>query len=321
MKPGEWMEREIREQPKVLQSNANRYYEIVKEAFGDQQFDLVLLAARGSSDNAALLGRYLIEIKLGIPVCLAAPSVFTQHGTKPRYPENTLAIGVSQSGAAPDVSEVIEVMNKAGHATLAVTNTEGSRLSKAADATVLLNCGEEKSVAATKTYTASLLTMIQVARALGADVEDPASQLPGDDWTDKAREQAESVLSDVLLSNTMFSLGRGYSFCSAYEGALKMMECALIAAKPYSTADFLHGPRALARHGSVATLYGEASKELAQNLSESGCTTLPVETSATGPVRAIWEIFFGQWLALLAAKGRGLNPDEPQHLKKVTMTV
>ena len=156
---GEWMEREIREQPEVLAKGARSYRDLLGPALGGRSFDMVLLVARGSSDNAALYARYVIETFLQIPVSLAAPSVLTRYGKRIRYPK-CLGIGISQSGAAPDVAEVLESLQQDGHTTVAITNTAGSRLASEAEITLLLDAGKEKSVAATKTYSAS-----QIGRA------------------------------------------------------------------------------------------------------------------------------------------------------------
>lgn len=317
---GALMEKEIREQPRVLAKNASRYYKELKEKLGGQQFDLALLAARGSSDHAALYLRYLLEIHLQIPVVLAAPSVLTRYGSQVRYPK-TLAIGISQSGASPDIAGLIEYMKGAGHTTLAMTNTEGSALSEVSDHTLLLNAGTEKSVAATKTYTASLLAAYQLCRALGADLPAPDKSLPSDDWVEKCHECAEQSLGPVLRSFTLFTLARGYGFCTAHETALKMMECALVSCKSYSTADFAHGPRALATHGASAVVYGEVP----DGLEQSGCMVLrapetPLPEAMT-PLAPVWSVMYGQWLALLAARARGLNPDRPTNLTKVTRTL
>jgi glucosamine--fructose-6-phosphate aminotransferase (isomerizing) len=313
---GQWMEAEIREQPGLFVQNVQRYYAVLKSALEGKSFDMVLLAARGSSDNAALYARYLIEIHLKIPVSLAAPSVLTRFGSRVKYPK-CLAIGISQSGAAPDVSEVLAAMRADGHETLAVTNTEGSRLSNAAAHTLLLETGEEKSVAATKTYTSSLLAMYQMVRAMGGGLESPDGRLPGPNWLEVSHQAAVNALGPVLRSQTNFTLGRGYGFCTAQESALKLMECALLPCKSYSVADFEHGPRALAVHGSAAIIFGEPSG----TLSEQGALVVQAPTTPQGPLGPMWDIFFGQWLALLAARARGLDPDVPQNIHKVTETL
>lgn len=310
------MEREIAEQPAVLNGQAAGYYDHLRAAIGDAKPEMVLLAARGTSDNAALYARYLIEVHLQIPVSLAAPSVLTRFGAHVRYPR-CLAVGISQSGAAPDVAEVLAELRRMGHATLAITNTAGSRLTQEADHALVLGAGEEKAVAATKTYTASLLALYQMVRALGGALPDPVGALPDDSWIGKVRTAAETALGPVLRSPVLFALARGYGFATAQETGLKMMECALLPCKSYSTADFQHGPRALAAHGSAAIVYGESPAGLA----EQGCIVLNAPAGPEGELGPIWEILFGQTLALFAARARGLDPDQPQHLSKVTLTL
>lgn len=316
---GQAMEAEIRQQPSVLRDNSNRYFAELKSALQGRSFDMVLLAARGSSDNAALYARYLFEIHLQIPVTLAAPSVLTRYGSKIKY-KNCLAIGLSQSGAAPDVAEVLSSLRSDGHYTIGITNTEGSRLTQVAEFSLQLDCGLEMSVAATKTYTASLLALLQTARALSADLPDPASALPEEDWLSKCEEAAATGLGPVLRCNPLFALARGYQFCSALETALKLMECALLPCKAYSTADFQHGPKALASHGSAAVVYGEPLQFLTdQGAASVGSPRIP--NHVPEHLWPLWDIPFGQFLALGAARARGLNPDDPQHITKVTETL
>lgn len=316
MTPGAWMESEILSQPTVLASNCERYFRELEAALALRSFDMVLLVARGSSDNAALYARYLIEIHLGVPVSLAAPSVITRFGATVRYPK-CLAVGISQSGAAPDVSEVLAELKRQGHFTLAITNTPQSLITEVAASSLLLECGDERSVAATKTYTASLLALYQMVRALGGNLPDPVSTLPDQDWLDVSRSAAQASLGAVLRSARWFSLGRGYSFCTAEETALKLMECALIPCKSYSTADFQHGPKALATHGSVALVYG--TDEL--DISENGCLIERAPSAGATPLAPLSEVVYGQFLALHAARARGLDPDHPDHLLKVTETL
>ena len=313
MPRGNWMESEIREQPAALSGNADRFLKESMAFLSGKSFEMVVLVARGSSDNAALYARYLIEVHLRIPVALAAPSVLTRYGSKIRYPK-CLAIGISQSGAAPDVSEVIAELRQEGHTTVGVTNTVGSRLTSVAEFSILLNSGEEKSVAATKTYTASLLALYQLVRAAGAELPEPV--LPDDSVVEFCQTAAERSLGAVLRSDRWFALARGYSFSSAQETALKMMECALLPFKAYSSADFQHGPRALASHGTVAVVYGDK----VDGLEGSGCLVEQAPRSTVDVSAPISEIIYGQWLALLAARARGLDPDKPHNLSKVTET-
>lgn len=310
------MECEIRAQAELLPSLAERYREAAQRTVGDLRPELVLLVARGSSDNAAQYARYLIEIGLGIPAILAAPSAITRYGARPRYPR-TLAIGISQSGAAPDVSEVLATMRDLGHATLAITNTADSRLSRSAEATLLLDVGEETAVAATKTFSASLLALFEVVRALGATL--PSAMLYDEAWTERCCAAAEETSGLIVRSAPTFALGRGYSFSIAQETALKLMECALIPCKAYSAADFQHGPKALAGPGSAAL---DFSGEVA-GIAEQGCEVIaaPRPDGVAPEMLPLWQIVFGQWLALFAARARGLDPDAPPHLSKVTRTL
>ncbi len=308
------MEREILEQPHMLSANVDAYAKQAEEALAGKSFDMVLLVARGSSDNAALIARYWIEVAVGIPVCLAAPSVLTRFQRSIKYPK-CLAIGISQSGAAPDVAEVLCELRRAGHTTLAITNTSGSRVTEEAEHAVLLEVGKELSVAATKTYTASLLALYQIARALQPSLPPPL--LPTQGWCEQARHHAASTSGIVVRSQPVFALGRGYSFGTAHETALKLMECALIPAKAYSSADFEHGPKALAGHGSAAISYDGDKPDLARQ----GCEILVAEKpDVPEQLAPLWEIFYGQWLALFAARARALNPDDPRHIQKVTET-
>jgi glutamine---fructose-6-phosphate transaminase (isomerizing) len=309
---GEWMQREIEEQPDLLTRAAPLYTS--QAPSGD--FDLIVLAARGSSDHAALYARYLIEVHLRIPVVLAAPAVLTRYHSRVRYPR-CLAIGISQSGSAPDVSEVLATMREQGHATLAITNTPDSRLAKAAEHTLLLHVGPERSVAATKTYTASLLALYQTVRGLGATLPEPVLPDPG--WCDAACQTAHEHAPVVDRSEPTFALGRGYGFSTAHETALKLMECALIPCKAYSTADFEHGPKALADAGSAIISFDDGTASLAGQ--GSVLLNAPSASHVPEEMRPIWQVIYGQWLALCCARLRGEDPDKPQFIQKITRTM
>jgi len=121
----------------------------------------------------------------------------------------------------------------------------------------------------------------------------------------------------VVRQRVLFSLGRGYRFSACHETALKLMECALLPCKAYSSADFQHGPKALAGPESAAIVFGEVP----EGLVEQGCVVLPALKGPDGPMSAIWEVIFGQWIALLSSRARGLDPDAPRNLSKVTMTL
>lgn len=313
------MEQEIRAQPDLLAPRAAQYEAELRDFLKKESFDIVLLAARGSSDHAALYARYLIEVYLGIPAVLAAPSVWTRFGRKIKYPK-CLCIGISQSGAAPDVSEVLSALREDGHSTLAITNNPESRVGESAEFVLPLNVGPEHALAATKTYTASLLAVNRLVAVLAGN-EFPA--LPANlhrELTQSMLEAEESALSrlgPVLRCSPLFVLGRGFSFATAHETALKLMECALLTAKSYSTADFNHGPRAIADHGSAAICFSDPP----EGLEAQGCAVVRAPAvSIEDPHRPIGEIFFGQWLALMAARARGIEPDKAQFVSKITET-
>lgn len=313
---GNQMESEIRQQPAVLAANAERYFLQLVESLKGYEFQMVLLAARGTSDNAALYARYLIEIHLGIPVSLAAPSVFTRYHAKVRYPK-CLAIGISQSGAAPDVAEVLDELRRQGHATLAITNTPDSKLTQVAEHSLLLEAGPELSVAATKTYTASLLALFQLVRALGAKLEAPMASLPTQAWEDECRTVAADSSELLLRADNVFALARGYDFATAQETALKLMECALLPCKSYSLADFQHGPRAIAGPRAAAIVYGAVDGLDLPTISPPDAPLAP----SMQPLTPLWNAIFGQHVALALARARALDPDHPPHLSKVTSTL
>jgi len=309
------MEAEIGEQPAALAANCERYEHELSSILQGASFDMILIAARGSSDHAALYARYLIEVYLGIPVSLAAPSVFTRYNARVRYPK-CLCIGISQSGAAPDVAEVVEAVRADGHLTLGITNTEGSRLTETAEYSLCLGVGPENSLPATKTYTASLLAMYQVVAALGGHLYGCTDTLPTSDWLVTTRDAAKVAAPVVTSRSPMFSLGRGFGFSTALEQALKLMECALIACKGYSIADFEHGPKALVDKRSGVIAFGPVAD---MECAVVKCPDTPANVPE--PLRPLWDAMFAQWLALEAARIMGVDPDAPRNLNKVTRTL
>lgn len=310
---GTWMEAEIREQATVLAREAPRYDEELFRCFAGKSYDLVVIAARGSSDHAALYARYLIEIHLGIPVSLAAPSVITQFGGSLKYPSRTLGIGISQSGAAPDVAEVLHHMRSAGHDTLTITNTPGSRMTHEAQSSLILGVGEERSIAATKTFSASLVAMLSLVRALGGKLPefwfDP-------EWVKTGLSFAALHSPALLEKAPLVVLGRGYAYPIALETALKLMECALLPAKAYSSADFEHGPKALA--GPDAALLRVNSISAPADLPSLQVDWPNFDIPAE--IAAIPQAIVGQCLALELARLRNFDPDHAVRLQKVTKT-
>src|ERR1051326_3610130 len=237
---------EIRQQPSVLArtlAGEIRQVEKFKKRIAAQRPSLIVLVERGTSDNAALFGRYLIEILTGIPVSLAAPSITTLYGTPMNY-RGALVVAISQSGESTDTNLVLERARIGGAVTVGITNEASSRLAAIAEHVFLVRAGKEKSVAATKTYTGQMLMLYLLAYALGggiriADLE----RLP--EWVDDALrlEQEVAELSERyrFMRHTVV-VGRGLNYANAFEFSLKMMETCYVVAERFSAADFLHGP-------------------------------------------------------------------------------
>jgi glutamine---fructose-6-phosphate transaminase (isomerizing) len=343
--PGRWMLREIREQPGVLAR--------LCAAVGPQVRALgrrlrrappvaVVLVARGSSDNAALYGRYIVETLWGIPVSLAAPSVLTVYGARLRL-RRTLVIGLSQSGASPDIVEFVEGARARGALTVAVTNHEASPLARAADEAVLLGTGPERSVAATKTYTAQLTVLsLLVADAAGARrLVDLHRRLPDLAGQTLAKEdRVHRIAAGLRDIEECLVTSRGYNFATAREAALKLKETCYLVAEPLSSADLLHGPIAVVERGFPVLLIappGRAFRHLAQIAarlrrrrahtvvlsSDAGLlrgATDPLDVPVEGDEVLSPHIYVLplQLLAYHLSRIRGLDPDHPRGLRKVT---
>lgn len=341
--PGASMSAEIAAQPEVLAAAAARRTEIaeVARAVSARRPRFALLAARGSSDHAATYAKYLIEVLLQLPAGLVSPSTATLYGARPDL-SDVLMISVSQSGGSPDLVEVTEVARGQGALTVAVTNTPGSPLNSVAELAVDIGAGEEVAVAATKTYTATLLSLYLLIDAVrggtGAAARDigalAASALDG--TTDQV---AESVRR-LRFVERVLTTGRGYSSASASEAALKLAETSYLGARAYSGADLLHGPVAAVDEETAVLAVtskgsgGTAMIDVVRAVRERGADVLAVG-SAAGDVGAssklvlpdsaeevapILEILPLQRIALGLALARGGDPDNPRGLRKVTKT-
>lgn len=345
------MHQEIEDQPEALarlldaeRPAARRIAEDLKR----RGLRRILLAARGSSDHAAIYGQYLFQIENLLPCALAAPSVFTRYRV-PAPLTDTLVIGVSQSGEAPDVLGVLEEARRQGALTVGVTNDPTSPLATQCDHALLIHAGEERSVAATKTYMNSLGALLLLSVALGPRSpglpaaldrlpEALAAALGGEDAIAARVERYRYMAECVTLS-------RGLSLCTALEAALKLTETCRIVARPFSSADFLHGPFTLAAPGFPCILFippgpcRDDVRDLHRQLVEARAETLvftlgddPAPDGATVhiPVPAVVDeeamapFLHGAGLQLLACHLsvlRGLDPDHPPGLTKVTHTL
>ncbi len=238
------LETEIRQQPDAIARLLdNGDFARVAAAIRAADPRYVLIAARGSSDNAARYAQYLFGIHLGIPVALAAPSITTIYN-KPGHYRDCVVIGISQSGSSPDVAQVISDAASQGALTVAITNMPGSLLANAASYHLALGAETEHSIAATKTYTTQLATLALLTAHLSGD---PAlltdlAKLPA--LITQALDSAATVAAHAERFRFMeycITLGRGYNYATAFEIALKLKELSYVVAEPYSSADFRHG--------------------------------------------------------------------------------
>lgn len=321
---------EIAEQGSVARRiAASAAPEVAREAIAGRR--LVYLAARGSSDNAATYAKYLFE-STGRVAALAAPSLFTLYRAAPDL-RDAAVIGVSQSGAAPDVTAVVADARAQGAVTVAVTNDARSRLARAAAHVVPLEAGRERSVAATKTFTATCLALARVA---GEPVGGAAETL---DAALALRREAEALAR--LVRGPLAVVGRGFTYPIARDVALKLTELAGVWAEPNSAADFAHGPIALAREMTVLLIAARGPtiaslRAFARDVRRRGARVLALtddaalarscdgavllRAEAPEHVVALALVVPGQLLARRLALARGRHVDRPRGLTKVTRT-
>jgi glucosamine--fructose-6-phosphate aminotransferase (isomerizing) len=330
------IERTIRRESKKIESFAAR--------LKANRPRLIVLVARGSSDNAALFGRYLIEMTTGIPVSLAAPAIHTLYKTKLDL-RDALVIGISQSGEGDDINFTLENAGACGATTLAITNEARSTITKLADETFLIHAGHEQSVAATKTYTGQLLIFHLLARAIGenrdrAEIE-RLPELAASSLT--LHSQIEEMVERYAFMDQCVVVGRGLNYANAFEFAIKLMETCYVVAERFSGADFLHGPIAMVSSGFPVFIFAppgptlKGMKELLEKVKVLGAETIVISSEPSAlksasrqieiPARVsellspIPYIIPAQLFAALLAEAKGLSPDHPRSLSKVTKTV
>ncbi len=341
------LEREILEQPEVLQrllESERAAVEEIAAAIRSRAPDFVVIAARGTSDNAARYGQYLFGAANGLPVALATPSLFTFY-RRPPCLHNALVMAISQSGQSPDIVAVVEEGRRQGALTLAVTNDAASPLAGAAEHVIFLHAGRERSIAATKTYTASLLAVAMLSTALAGDEErrQDLEALPGlMSEVVAAAPEITRAAAEYRDIGACAVISRGYNYATAFEIALKLKELVYIIAEPYSSADFLHGPMALVEPGfPVLAVVPEGCVatelvDLLRQLRERGArlvvitnredalalaeTPLPLPTSVPEWLSPLLAVVPGQLFTLGLIKAKGLDPDRPRGLRKVTLT-
>ncbi|HEY7515024.1 MAG TPA: SIS domain-containing protein, partial [Vicinamibacteria bacterium] len=242
-------ETEIQEQPRVLASlveSRREQAERIGEAARAFSPRFVVVAARGSSDNAARYAQYLFGIRNGLTVALAAPSLFTHYAASPSL-EGALVLGISQSGQSPDVVAVVAAARAQGALTVTLTNDPDSPLARAAQINLDLMAGPERAIAATKTYTTQLAALAMLSAAMsGGDGWDELVALPRQvEDTLLRNEGLEGPAERFASCSRLVVVGRGLNLATAFEIALKIKETTYVTAEPYSSADFLHGPIAM----------------------------------------------------------------------------
>lgn len=304
----------------------------------------IMLVARGTSDNAATYAKYLFEAENGIPCLLAAPSIITVYKKKLDL-KNSVVLGISQSGEGTDINEVLSTARKQGAFTIGITNSAGAGITKAAEASILLRAGKENALAATKTYTSQLLAVMMLSAALRGEAApfESLAQVP---------EMLQQTLATESLVRDLASryrymehcviIGRGFNYSTVNEAALKFMETSYVVAQPFSTADFMHGPIAMTGPGFpvfIAAPSGRMAapvRKLVAGLTDRQVETIVVSAEKAtlaqaaipipmpvNPPEKISPIFYivpFQFLACYISMTKGIDPDNPRFLKKVTRT-
>jgi glutamine---fructose-6-phosphate transaminase (isomerizing) len=334
------MAAEMAEQPDVLARLAGRADEIVATVRGVTPDVLagIILVARGSSDYAAIYGRYAIEIASRRPVAMAAPSIQTLYQSHTDL-TGWLAIAVSQSGRTPEIVTMTEKVRAAGARAVAVTNTPESPLAAVADVAIDLAAGEERAVPATKTFSASLLAFALIAQALSAG-EPSDSAARASEWARWILDDPvppERVATELHYAEGLIAVGRGYMFPVALEAALKLKETSSILAEGYSAADLRHGPIAVIERdfpvltfnvpGPAETdmddliewLRNEPKARVIQAHPGEGAD-LPLPPDCPEALAPIPAAVRAQQVALQLALRKGLDPDKPEGLSKITAT-
>ncbi len=245
---------EIFEQAEVLArlfANQMSQIELIASQIKQLSPAYVFLAARGTSDNAGRYANYLWGSMNGLPVALATPSLFTYYKTPPQL-KNALVVGISQSGQSPDIVSVLHEGRRQGSPTLAITNEPASPLAQTADFVIDIQAGVEKAVAATKTYTAELMTVAMLSVALSPDQTKRQDLARVAGWVEQALgldEQIARLAERYRYMDQCVVIGRGYNYATAFEWSLKLKELTYVVADPYSPADFQHGPIAMVESG------------------------------------------------------------------------
>ncbi len=337
---------EIFEQPAVLRRllrDGEAPVRAVAAALKKTPAQYVFLVARGTSDHAGLYGKYLWGMHEGLPTALATPSTFTLYERPPRL-EGAWVIGISQSGQSPDLITVVEEAHRQGAPTVTITNDPSSPLAKAADLVIDVMAGSELAVAATKSYTAQLLSIAMLSVALSEDEErrEAMQQLP--EWIEETLKldgPLGQAAQRYRYLDQCVVLGRGYNYATAFEWSLKMKELTYTMATPYSSADFRHGPIAVVApgfpvlavaprgkvHDEIVELLTRLKNEhraelvvLAQDEEALALAETPVPLPSDVPewLTPLVAIVAAQLFTYHLTRAKGFDTEQPRGLSKVT---
>jgi glutamine---fructose-6-phosphate transaminase (isomerizing) len=342
------LEKEIKEQPEAIARTLEESRAPMEKLCKDiraRDINYVMIAARGTSDNAGVYAKYILAAFNGLPVALAAPSLFTYYKKPPRL-KNVLVLGISQSGQSEDIVEVMTAARGQGALTAAITTDLSSPLAKCSDHTLHLATGVEKAVAASKTFTSSLALAAQLSVTLEGDKDRGRSlaALPRymSDACAMAAQAVPPRAERYRYMDRCAIIARGYSYAIAFEVGLKLKELTYVTALPYSSADFMHGPIAIVEPGfpvMVIAPKGELLPHMKEFTSQvvarqaellvvSNSEELLAQAEARFPIpdgipewlAPVVAVVPGQFLALYLSLAKGINPDVPRGLKKVTVT-
>jgi glutamine---fructose-6-phosphate transaminase (isomerizing) len=349
------MLQEIRNQPEALSRTLESGLARVKELrrhLEKRRPRLIVLVARGTSDNAAQFGRYLIEITSRIPVSLAAPSILTLYDSQVDL-HDVLVIGISQSGESTDTNAVLADARKQGATTIGITNDAGSEMASVVEFPLVIQAGAELSIAATKTYTCQLLALYLIAYALNGGISlDELQRIP--EWVGgvlELEEDMESLVERYFFMTRAVTVGRGLNYANALEFGLKLMETCYVVAERFSAADLMHGPIALVERAFPVFVFAPAGVTwpsmscVLDRLQELKAETLVITDPrnaavhdkaarvieiplAPGPGAPPEDLYTpipyivpAQLFAAHLAALKGLNPDTPRTLQKITRTM
>lgn len=300
---------------------------------------LLVTVARGSSDHAAAYLKYVVELHAGLPVASVGPSIASIY-RRGLDLSGAACIGISQSGQSPDIVDMARAARGAGALTLAMTNNLDSPLGAAADHAIALRAGPERSVAATKTFVASLvagLALVADWRRIGplsealAELPEVLSRALALDWSPLGARLAEA--------RSLYVLGRGPGYAVACEAALKAKETCGLQAEAYSAAEVLHGPSAIVRQnfpvlalavddeslprmlGTVERLVAQGADVFVTGHDVPGAITLPAVTAPHAAISPLAQIVGWYRCVEDLSRRRGFDPDRPPHLRKITETV